>query len=176
MDTPGNLVDSPIWGVVFQIRISPRIRNQNRNGSKCSVRDISQSDLCKNLGKFGSLPCPLKSSSICELIAGEHEWWTLPSCQTARPLSMRSPVMSLLPPRDFRWGSCVVGRMSVICYMYLLWDHRPWPLLTIIHLIQDLNSVQSVSKKIFLADIGFQIRNFLNSKYLEDWAFVYKLN
>ena len=114
MDTPGNLVDAPTLGVVFWIRISPQIRSQNRNGSKYSVRNLGQSDLCKNLGKFGSLPCPLKSSSICELIAGEHEWWTLPSCQTARPLSMRSPVMSLLPPRDFRWGSCVVGRMSVV--------------------------------------------------------------
>jgi hypothetical protein len=52
------LSDSTIWGVVFRIRISPGIRSQNRNGSKCSARDLGQSDLCKNLGKFGSLPCP----------------------------------------------------------------------------------------------------------------------
>jgi hypothetical protein len=45
-------------GVVFQIRISPRIWSQNRNGSKSSARDLGQSDLCKKLGKFGSLPCP----------------------------------------------------------------------------------------------------------------------
>jgi hypothetical protein len=52
------LPDSPIRGVVFRIRISPRIRSQNRNSSKCSARDLGQSDLCKKLGKFGSLPCP----------------------------------------------------------------------------------------------------------------------
>ncbi len=50
-------------GVVFRIRISPRIRSQNRNGSKCSVRDLCQTDLCKNLGKFGSLPCPFNMST-----------------------------------------------------------------------------------------------------------------
>ena len=27
-----------------------------------SVRDLGQSDLCKNLGKFGSLPCPFKGT------------------------------------------------------------------------------------------------------------------
>jgi hypothetical protein len=31
-------------GVVFRIRISPRIRSQNRNGSKCSVRDLCRTD------------------------------------------------------------------------------------------------------------------------------------
>ena len=41
------LPDSPIRGVVFQIRISPRIRSQNQNSSKCSVRDLGQSDLCR---------------------------------------------------------------------------------------------------------------------------------
>ncbi len=51
------LPDSPIRGVVFRRRISPRIQSQNRNGSKCSARDLGQSDLCKKLGKFGSLPC-----------------------------------------------------------------------------------------------------------------------
>ncbi len=54
------LPDSPIRGVVFRIQISPRVRSQNLNGSKSSVRDLGQSDLCKNLGKFGSLPCPFK--------------------------------------------------------------------------------------------------------------------
>ncbi len=54
------LPDSPIRGVVFRIRISPRIRSQNRNSWKCSVRDLGQSVLCKNLGKFSSLPCPFK--------------------------------------------------------------------------------------------------------------------
>ncbi len=31
-------------GVVLRIRISPRIRSQNRNGSKCSVRDLCRTD------------------------------------------------------------------------------------------------------------------------------------
>ncbi len=43
-------------GVDFRIRISPRIWNQNRNGLKGSVRDLGQSDLCKNIRKTGSLP------------------------------------------------------------------------------------------------------------------------
>ncbi len=46
---------SPIRGVDFRIRISPRIRSQNRNGLKSSVRDLGQSDLCKNIEKTGSL-------------------------------------------------------------------------------------------------------------------------
>ncbi len=46
--------------VVFRLRISPRIRSQNQNGTKCSVRDLCQTDLCKNLGKSASLPCPFK--------------------------------------------------------------------------------------------------------------------
>jgi hypothetical protein len=45
-------------GVVFRLWISPRIRSQNRNGSKCSVRDLCRTDLCKNLGNSGSFPCP----------------------------------------------------------------------------------------------------------------------
>jgi hypothetical protein len=49
-------------GVVFRIGISPRIRSQNRNGSKCSVRDLCRTDLCKNLGKSGSFPCLFKTS------------------------------------------------------------------------------------------------------------------
>ncbi len=45
-------------GVDFRIRISPRVRSQNRNVLKGSVRDLGQSDLCKIIGKTGSLPCP----------------------------------------------------------------------------------------------------------------------
>ncbi len=41
------LPDSPIRGVVFRIWISPRIRSQNWNGRK-----------------FGSLPCPFKTTRI----------------------------------------------------------------------------------------------------------------
>ncbi len=53
-------------GVDFRIGISPRIRSQNRNGLKGSVRDLGQSDLCKNIEKTGSLPCPFNNGS-CKL-------------------------------------------------------------------------------------------------------------
>ncbi len=60
---PVSLSRRAIRGVVFRIRISPRIRSQSQNDSKCSVRDLGQSDLCKNLGKFGSLPCPFNADA-----------------------------------------------------------------------------------------------------------------
>jgi hypothetical protein len=49
---------TPMRRVDFRIRISPKIRSQNRNGLTGSVRDLGQSDLCKNIEKTGSLPCP----------------------------------------------------------------------------------------------------------------------
>ena len=66
------LPDSSIRGVVFRIRISPRIRSQNQNSSKCSVRDLGQSDLCSISSlpcSLSSLPCSLSSlpCSICSL-------------------------------------------------------------------------------------------------------------
>ncbi len=36
----------------------PRIRSQNRNGSKGSVRDLWLTNFCKNPRKYASLPCP----------------------------------------------------------------------------------------------------------------------
>jgi hypothetical protein len=56
------LPDSASRGVVFRLRISPRIRSQNRNGSKCSVRDLCRTDLCKNPRKSASLPCPFNGA------------------------------------------------------------------------------------------------------------------
>ncbi len=52
-----------MWRVDFRIWICLRIRSQNRNGLKGSVRDLGQSDLCKNIGKTGSLLCPFKLMS-----------------------------------------------------------------------------------------------------------------
>jgi hypothetical protein len=49
-------------GVVFRLRSSPRIRSQNRNGSKCTVKDLCRTDLCKNPRKSASLPCPFNYS------------------------------------------------------------------------------------------------------------------
>ncbi len=54
------LPDSTIRGVVFPIRISPRIRSQNWNGPKGSVRDSWVTNFCKNPRKFASLQCPFK--------------------------------------------------------------------------------------------------------------------
>ncbi len=52
------LPDSLSRGVVFRLRISPRIRSQKRNGSKGSVRDPWGPNFCKNPRKSASLPCP----------------------------------------------------------------------------------------------------------------------
>ncbi len=46
--------------VVFQLRISPQIRSQNRNGWKGSVRDSWGTDFSKNPRKSASLPCPFQ--------------------------------------------------------------------------------------------------------------------
>jgi hypothetical protein len=55
--------------VNFQIRISPRIRRQNSNGSNVTVRDPCRTDLRKNIGKTFSLPCPFKCEVGVHLIA-----------------------------------------------------------------------------------------------------------
>ncbi len=47
-------------GVVFWLRISLRIRSQNRNGAKRCVRDLCRTGLCKIPRKSASLPCPFK--------------------------------------------------------------------------------------------------------------------
>jgi len=52
------LADSLSRGVIFRLRISPRIRSQKRNGSKDSVRDLWGTNFCKNPRKSASLPCP----------------------------------------------------------------------------------------------------------------------
>jgi hypothetical protein len=54
------VADSPSRGVVFRLRKSPRIRSQNRNGSKGSVRDLWGNNFCKNPRKSATLPCPFK--------------------------------------------------------------------------------------------------------------------
>ncbi len=52
------LPDSPSRRVVFRLWISPRIRSQNRNGSKGSVRDLWGTNFSKIPRKSASLPCP----------------------------------------------------------------------------------------------------------------------
>ncbi len=58
------LPDSASQGVFFRLRISPRIRSQNRNGSKGSVRNSWGTNFCKNPRKSASLPCPFKGESV----------------------------------------------------------------------------------------------------------------
>jgi hypothetical protein len=58
------LPDSASRGVVFRLRISPRIRSTNRNGSKYSVRNLCRTDFSKNPRKSASLPCPFKSTVL----------------------------------------------------------------------------------------------------------------
>jgi hypothetical protein len=72
----GRLPDSASRRYVFRLRISPRIRSQNRNGSMCIVRDICQTYLCKNPRKSASLPCPFK---------GTQTWNTL-FCRNWNPM------------------------------------------------------------------------------------------
>ncbi len=61
--------------LVFRLRISPRIRSQNRNGSKCSARDLCRTDLCKNLGKSASLPCPFNLQIYVRVMPQKHTAW-----------------------------------------------------------------------------------------------------
>jgi hypothetical protein len=56
------LLDLVCRGVVFRLRISPRIRSQKRNGSKGSVRDLWGPNFCKNPRKSASLPCPFNTT------------------------------------------------------------------------------------------------------------------
>ncbi len=60
-------------GVDFPIWISPRIRSQKRNGLKGSVRDLGQSELCKNIGKNGSLPCPFNNKLKIQALKKIHK-------------------------------------------------------------------------------------------------------
>ncbi len=68
-------------GVIFRLRISPRIRSRNRNGSKCSVRDLCRTDLRKNPRKPVSLPSPFNSNlkdgltSQCCWLCGQSRGW-----------------------------------------------------------------------------------------------------
>ncbi len=54
--------DSPSRGVVFRLRISPRIWSQKGNRSKGSVRDLWGPNFCKNPRKSASLPCPFNAA------------------------------------------------------------------------------------------------------------------
>ncbi len=58
MDTPGNLVDSPTHRCVESIFQYEYLR-ELEHGLKGSVRDLGQSDLCKNIEKMVHCHVPL---------------------------------------------------------------------------------------------------------------------
>ncbi len=57
---------SLIVGVDLGLRISPRIRSQNRNISIGCVSDLCRTYLCKKVEKTGSLPCSFKYTRTVE--------------------------------------------------------------------------------------------------------------
>ncbi len=62
------VADSPSRGVVFRLRISPRIRSQKLTGSKDNVRDLWGPNFCKNPRKSASLACPfIRSFHVYDL-------------------------------------------------------------------------------------------------------------
>ncbi len=122
------LPNSTIRVVVFWIWISPRIQSQNRNGLKSSLKDLGQSDLCKNLGKFGSLPCPFKEdlnalhfflpqthwqiNNLFLLFCFLLLWWKL-SPNTFRKMDRQSIIFI---PNLFSWSLEVqLGISACIC-------------------------------------------------------------
>jgi hypothetical protein len=63
----------PIDTIFFKLLINQwRIRSQNRNGSKGSVRDLWGANFCKNPRKSASLPCPFNFFTVAKTV-------TLPS-------------------------------------------------------------------------------------------------
>ncbi len=78
-----SLSDSASRGVVFRLRISPKIRSYNRISSKRSVRDLCRTGLCKNPRKSASLPCPLREKDFTQALEVEsfsRELWTSTHC------------------------------------------------------------------------------------------------
>jgi len=70
LNIQNRLPDSASRGVVFRLRISPRIRSQKRNCSKGSVRDLWGPNFCKNPRKSASLPFPFNTCTVT------HVWLT----------------------------------------------------------------------------------------------------
>ncbi len=69
------LPDSASQGVVYRLRISPRIRSQKQNGSKSSVRDVWGPNFCKNPRKSASLPCPFKGAQVWDFRSLGFSWF-----------------------------------------------------------------------------------------------------
>jgi hypothetical protein len=54
-----------------------RIRSQNRNSSNGTVRGPCRTDLCKNIKKTGSLPCPFKDKKKKSAVRNKEEGYGL---------------------------------------------------------------------------------------------------
>ena len=79
------LSESLSWGVDFRLRLSPRIGSQNRNISKGSARDLCWPELCENIEKFCSLPCPFNNCLRRE----QHIQRRLSSEDREKPVTVR---------------------------------------------------------------------------------------
>ncbi len=71
--------DSPTRGVIFRLQISPRIRSQNRNGSKVSARDLWGTNFYKNPRKSASLSCPFKLQCTVRMLSTSSDLLTTAS-------------------------------------------------------------------------------------------------
>ncbi len=105
-------------GVDFRIRISPRFQSQNRNGLKGSVRDLGQSDLCKNIGKPGSLPCPFKLIRKLVLNLTKY-WYCLQKLQVPRHIMWKYLCESSRNPWTL---SCSTGNPQ--CFHYVVYQRK----------------------------------------------------
>jgi hypothetical protein len=112
-DSASRAGDSPTQrvgelGFVFRLRISSRIRSQNRNGSKCSVRVLCRTDLCKNPRKSASLPCPyIYMQKVVPVSQGGLEQVRASSLSSPPPSPEMLPATTChshrKPPAIFTW-------------------------------------------------------------------------
>jgi hypothetical protein len=90
------LPDSASPGVVFRLRISPRIRSQNRNGSKLSAMDHCRTGLCKNPRKSASLPCPFSDKHHSNYLSFHES--TQPRVSAMDEVFMEGPIEPNMGP------------------------------------------------------------------------------
>jgi hypothetical protein len=107
-------------GVDFRMWISPRIRSQNRNGLKGSVMDLGQSDLCKNIGKTGSLSCPFKLSAKWQ----RCDFRAVNNCQFVAKMSFSGQLLATLQICHFQSKYEPEASKRFICQSnYELWPY-----------------------------------------------------
>jgi hypothetical protein len=103
------LPDSASRRVVFRLRMSPRIRSQNRNGLKRSVMDLCQTGLRKNPRKSASLRCPFKITVV-------RRYWE--SKKNVKLCYIKTNLPGMIKPACEQLG----GRTSAIPPVRPAWD------------------------------------------------------